>query len=410
MGRAPHSVRTRRVAAAAFAVTLVLGGLAGCSKDDDAGSAPNIATTSTSPDATTAPSAADAFGAKVVAPEAIGPYKVGRQVITMTDTARNRPLTVDVWYPASVDATGAASRYTFTPTIYFDSKAALDAPPIATDGPFPLVVYSHGSGGLRYVASFFTEVLASHGFVVIAPDHTGNTAVDEITGSAVPREENAVNRVNDAQFVITDMLQRNDTAGDFFAGSVDPDRIGITGHSFGGFTSLATASGYSNDIATIAGDPRIKAVVAMAPYSELITDEELEAINVPTLLITGTKDTTTPIEPETVRPWENIAGRPLFRVDLTGAGHQSFTDICEYQRLLPTIADVPEVLISTVDKLALAGCGDAFIDEERAHEISNIFVISFLETYVAGTPGYDNVLTKNGASIIDEVTFSGVDK
>ena len=54
---------------------------------------------------------------------------------------------------------------------------------IATDGPFPLVVYSHGSGGIRYLASYYTEAIASHGYVVAAPDHTGNTAADRLLGA-----------------------------------------------------------------------------------------------------------------------------------------------------------------------------------------------------------------------------------
>lgn len=53
---------------------------------------------------------------------------------------------------------------------------------MAAPGPFPLVVYSHGNGGLRYVSAFLTEHLASHGFIVVAPDHVGNTAIDSFAG------------------------------------------------------------------------------------------------------------------------------------------------------------------------------------------------------------------------------------
>lgn len=358
-------------------------------------------TTSTSVPPAATPATGDA-----VAPDAAGPFGVGRQVIEVTDPVRGRTLTVDVWYPAEPDATGSPSRYSFLPTVFFDSELALDAPPVASGGPFPLVVYSHGSGGLRYVSTFFTEVLASRGYVVVAPDHAGNTAVDEIAGTEVSREQNAVNRVGDVAFVVTHLLERSASDGDPFAGAVDADRVGVTGHSFGGFTALAAPAGYTNAVGSVPPDPRISAVVAMAPYSEIIDDAGLAAVDVPTLLITGTLDSTTPIDPMTERPWDHVSGRPLYRVDITGAGHQSFTDVCTYQRLLPTLDDVPSVLIETVDELALQACPDEFLDIDRSHEVIDRFVIEFLETHLAGRTPEPSVLSEDGATTVSEVEFS----
>ena len=59
------------------------------------------------------------------------------------------------------------------------TSSSLDEPPPDTaHGPYPLVVFSHGNGGMRLQSLFFTEYLASHGYVVIAPDHTYNTFLD----------------------------------------------------------------------------------------------------------------------------------------------------------------------------------------------------------------------------------------
>ena len=60
---------------------------------------------------------------------------------------------------------------------------------MAPGGPFPLIVYSHGSGGQRFISAFLTEALAARGYVVVAADHTGNTAVDQFTNTTLPRKE-----------------------------------------------------------------------------------------------------------------------------------------------------------------------------------------------------------------------------
>ena len=47
-------------------------------------------------------------------------------------------------------------------------------------GPHPLIVFSHGNSGFRRQSTFLTTHLASRGFVVAAPDHTGNTLFEMV--------------------------------------------------------------------------------------------------------------------------------------------------------------------------------------------------------------------------------------
>ena len=338
-------------------------------------------------------------------PDEPGEYAVGRQTVTLVDGARgDRELTVDIWYPADAEAAADAepSIYSFVPGIEYASDVAVADPAPSAEGPFPLVLYSHGSGGLRYVSSFLTETLASHGFVVVAPDHAGNTAIDSFAGTDTDRDQTALNRPADTAFVISAMLGEDGVdAPEGFAGLSDPERIGMVGHSFGGFTSLVAPTGYES----VPADERIDAVVAWAPYSSIIPDPELEALDVPTLLMVGSKDETTPPDPETDRPWDLVPGRPLFRVDISDAGHQSFTDICEYQVLLAELPDVAPAIIDAVDEYAAEGCTDELIDIDEAHRVANLYTVSFLLVEVAGDDGPAVVLTPQFAETIPAVTF-----
>jgi len=390
---AGRRARRRTIVAVLAALALVF--VAACSSDGSAGSDGERSSTTTA--------AAEAV-ADVSPPDEPGPYQVGRRVVQLEDTSRGRPLTADVWYPAD-DVTGAAPAiYQFIPGIELPSPSAFADAPLSAEGPFPLVVYSHGSGGLRYVAAWFTELLASHGFVVVAVDHTGNTALDAITGTGTPRDVTAQTRVLDTEFLITDMLARSAAAGDPLSGAIDPERIGVTGHSFGGFTALASASGFASPLGDVAADERVIAVAAMSPASTLLSDAELESVDVPTLLVSGTLDTTTPIDPDTERPWELIPGRPLIRVDIDGAGHQSFTDVCRYQRELATRTDLPAVLLETIDEYALEGCAPELADVDEVQREANRVTVAFLLTHVAGVEGYERYLTPEDAPAGTEVS------
>ena len=330
-------------------------------------------------------------------PDQPGPYQVGRRVVEINDAARGRVLKADVWYPVDQGVTAPLSVYQFIPGIELASLTALADAPASAAGPFPLVVYSHGSGGLRYIASWFTETLASHGFVVVAVDHTGNTALDSVTGASTPRPVNALNRVQDVQYLITAMLGISATPGEPLSNTMDPERIGVTGHSFGGFTTLGTAGGYSNELGSVPADERVKAIAVMAPYSELNSDEALAAIKIPSLLVSGVLDTTTPIVNDTTRPWDLISGRPLLRMDIEKAGHQSFTDVCRYQDSLSTLPNLPQVFIDVVNEMALEGCTKDLIPIEEAHKITNGVTIAFLQTYVARVDGYESYLSPKDA-------------
>lgn len=311
-----------------------------------------------------------------------GPYDVGVQTITV-DADSERPLTVDVWFPIDDAGDAPPHQYTFLPDVYYESPTAVtvDASQISSDGPFPLVVYSHGSGGLRYIAADYSEAIASHGYVVAAPDHTGNTAVELVLQAETDRAAVAFNRPNDVLAVIDAMTNPQNTATAGFVPSVDPELIAVTGHSAGGYTTYAVAAGAETELGSIAPDPRIDAIITLAPTSGGITDEAFAAMTTPALAIGGTKDQTTPIDPNITRPFELAASSPNLRVDLVDAGHQSFSIACEAQAFLPTLPiEVPPQLLDVLDSYAEQGCGDGLMDIERAKDLTNTFAVAFLES------------------------------
>ena len=332
--------------------------------------------------------AASTAGAKPLAPpDELGPFAVGRTTFDVVDPSRNdRTLTVDAWYPVDAeDAVGVpASVYDLLFT-GLPSEVALDGPLVSAAEPFPLVVFSHGNNGIRFQSFFLTEILASHGFVVVAPDHAGNTAVDLIFPGP-PFETR--DRPLDISLVITRMLEKNADPGDLFFGALDGVRIGVMGHSFGGFTTMAMASGFQD----VPPDPRVRALVPMSPAVGSLSDEQLASIERPEIVIGGTADITVPIVPSSVRAFELPSARPRYRIDVVDAGHNSFTNICDFFEVLLG-AGVPPALLEFLLGSADEGCAPELIPIEEAHRVTSLYAVAFLKRNLALDPRYQRFLT-----------------
>jgi dienelactone hydrolase len=237
-----------------------------------------------------------------------GPHPVGVRSVEVTDTSRDRTLPIEVWYPASSAHAGAdlseatQDRYTVLPIMPATLQEAVrDAAP--AEGRFPLVAFSHGFGGHRRQTTHFCIHLASHGYAVVAVDHVGNTIAEMMQtmgqlGSVSSPDAFALidsfisNRPSDVSFSI-------DCALDGFAGGlgdqIDGERVGMTGHSFGGWTTLMVSG----------RDSRIAAALPLAPAGGSMRTEAnpfAGALDlawereVPTLYLVADRDSLLPLD------------------------------------------------------------------------------------------------------------------
>jgi predicted dienelactone hydrolase len=283
-------------------------------------------------------------------PGAAGPYAVGSTdtifVRTSSTTGEPRALDTVIWYPAPPNANASP-----------DFDGGLRDAPLAPGGPFPLLVFSHGSCGLPGQSKFLTARLASYGFVVAAPPHPGNTIFDGASPDRCLNPANLrdpfVNRPDDVRFVIDQMLAGGDGR---FAGAIDAARIGVFGHSFGGQTALVVA----------AQDERVRGVLSLAPGGVSIVASLVDRIDVPAMVQGGEIDSIAPFSANQQLAYDHLRA-PRFLVEIGDTGHFAFADQC----LAPTGTTYPD-------------CAAGTLSQDEAHAFVLRFAVPFLARYVAG--------------------------
>ena len=209
-------------------------------------------------------------------------------------------------------------------------------------GPFPVIIFSHGLGGSREGYEYLGRYWAAHGYVSVHLQHSGSDAavwqdasltnlMSNLRKSAA-NLDNAMNRPLDVSFAI-DRLEKLNHENSPLKNRLDLARLGVAGHSFGAFTTLAVAGQIfvtPGDKEISYGDPRVKAAIAMSspvPANKKTFDRAFGKIKIPVFHMTGTEDYS-PIgetKPADRRvPFDHSPGPDQFLLTLKGGDHSVF--------------------------------------------------------------------------------------
>lgn len=274
-------------------------------------------------------------------------YPVGMTQIEFVEPTDGRTLDLMLIYPAAPapDAMPVKIFMADALTLYQDA-------PAAPGGPRPLVVFSHGAGGNGAGYAWFGEYLAARGYIVALVYHFRAHTYDS---SALYVRNRLWQRPVDISLDITHLV------GDPTWGPrIDAGRIGVAGHSQGGFTALWMGGAevdpegfldfqrawqgnvalppYLREAMTLDAEPalhvrddRVRAAFAMAPGDIQgfgMSEAGLAKMAVPAYVIVGEGDTTTP-------PAENAAfaaaHMPGARLEVLPGpvGHEIFGNECD---------------------------------------------------------------------------------
>lgn len=269
-----------------------------------------------------------------------GPFTCGHRIVEMTYTLPSglgeRTIPVHFWYPSHV-AEGDHPVY----KALFEDTHSWDDVPLAESpwkgGLFPIEVHSHGYKGFSGNSARLFCHMASHGWVAIAPEHVGNTIGD--TPDPLPLSV-YYHRPLDMRAALD--MAASMPEGDPLAGKLDLDHVGLSGHSFGTYTTWAVA-GATFDTDTIQmkcdtgqispcspeeialfstdlSDKRPKMAIPQAGgHSDLFGDYQEKTVSVPVMLMTGSLD-----EVGAVALYGNVSGLDFTWVDVEGGCHQLF--------------------------------------------------------------------------------------
>jgi predicted dienelactone hydrolase len=323
-----------------------------------------------------------------------GPLPVGVQTLALANPGQidvlgsveavlryDRPLTVELWYPA-VPGTPPGTAYATMlrdghRAITLHGRACRDA--AQAEGDFPLVILSHGYPGNRMLMSHLGETLASQGYVVASVDHTNSTYTDKgLLASTL------VNRPLDTAFVKAALADRADTT-----------RFAIIGYSMGGYGALVSGgAGVAEAALGMDGapplglwdihrapmvDPALRAIIPIGPWGRhcgIWDAKGLAGLQVPMLLMAGRADDISDYAGGMRLIFDEARGVSRHLLTFDGAGHNA---AAPYPAPAEAFEPSPHLEFLPAEHYA-----DPVWDTCQMNSIAQHFARAFLDLHVKG--------------------------
>lgn len=272
-----------------------------------------------------------------LAVESAGPHGVGFRRAVTTDPASARTFPLYIWYPTATpsgtfpveEMLPEPDRATYAGLLAAadpgcptrTAHATVDAAPAADS--FPVIGFSHCHECTGFSATSIAERLASHGFIVVSAEHTGNTLWNQLAGDGLPLDTATLDlRVGDLAWAITQARTASQVPAwtDLAAvADLDPAHTGVFGHSFGSVTAGMYAQRY--DVGAAFG-------LAAPMQNPLLPGVDVPTLDVPLGFLVAVEDNSiTELGNNLIR--SNFTSAPLesWKIEVADAGHWSVSDV-----------------------------------------------------------------------------------
>ncbi len=298
-------------------------------------------------------------------PSANGPFSVGSKTVTISG------FKTEVWYPAVPGSEAGKSKDWIDTRQYLaDSNPDPDDPKFQIDsyaglpldsayGPYPVIVYVHGTGSFRQASHRLFTHWASRGFVVLCADNPGISMGDLMAGGCDSLA--SADQQGDTRKVLAAVRSQSGELS-FLKGKVASDRIGLAGHSAGG-----AAVGRMGD------EQGVKVIIPMA------SGGVSEGSSVETAMIMGGLEDGAAV-PAIVRAGYRSTPMKKRLVHIPDAGHNVFLSVCE-------IGEESSVSLGALADIAADGCGPEYMDP-----LESIKIVKY-----ASTGAFEEVLACSSA-------------
>ncbi len=320
----------------------------------------------TGPDAVTVPGTTCRMAPKFYAvPDdtaTAGPWPVGVKTLQIPGMkGGTRP--VEVWYPAPIGSDSGKAKVTYNLSSWLPGgadgaqakmiPASANAPqscdcyrdlPLDTNmGPYPAVIFLHGTGSFRTASLTAMTAWASRGFIVVAADHAGLYLADFLItaslggcttgGSGVSYGSQDLN--GDVDVMIAGLTN---ATGDFafFGSHVDMSRIAIGGHSQG-----------ASNAAQCAGKPNVQVDFPLADLGGTVpSGSALKSV----LVMGGTADSVVAFSSDQSAYTGSTTAKKRL-VGITNGNHLDVIDLC----VDTNMANPPQTGIEVATKYNVCG-------------------------------------------------------